>query len=278
MTGGSGTLWRPVGSHQKWGWVKIKPPGCGPQVLVHVFSLQGNPCWDLFLTHSQMAHCSPVKAKGSQPRGLGVDRRSSGVRFKQGSGGMGVVWCRPGERFTEGSGGFGWSGAGGVRFKGCAWAHRAHHLLAFFQCQCLHRLEVEVGLPVFDLRLEGDSSRWREQPRNLFLELLWQASLQARSVFVDVLPRLHLSCSLDRGHVIQGESSSPHRLKPPFVCRHPNWSSCSVQGRCQKSSCSTCSQYPTTSWPFLFPGPHGQLARSRKGACDDAGPDSSQGF
>ena len=25
--------------------VKIKPPGIGPQVLVHVFTYQGNPCW-----------------------------------------------------------------------------------------------------------------------------------------------------------------------------------------------------------------------------------------
>ena len=69
-----------------------------------------------------------LEAKGSQPRyGLGV-ARSSGVRLEQGSG---VVWCRPGvsqvqgsrkalgpgERFKEGSGGFGVVGAGHERFR-----------------------------------------------------------------------------------------------------------------------------------------------------------------
>ena len=35
-----------------WVWVNIKPPGYGPQVLVHV-SIQGTPFWGfLFLTDS----------------------------------------------------------------------------------------------------------------------------------------------------------------------------------------------------------------------------------
>ena len=28
-----------------WVWVKIKPPGIGPRVLVHVSTYQGNPFW-----------------------------------------------------------------------------------------------------------------------------------------------------------------------------------------------------------------------------------------
>ena len=32
-------------SGEKWGWVKIKPPGIGLQVLVLVSIYQGNPIW-----------------------------------------------------------------------------------------------------------------------------------------------------------------------------------------------------------------------------------------
>ena len=35
--------WR--NSSSMWVWVKIKPPGIGPQVLVHVATFQGNPFW-----------------------------------------------------------------------------------------------------------------------------------------------------------------------------------------------------------------------------------------
>ena len=50
--------------------------------------------------------------RGASFRGRGKARRRGvffwpGVRFKAGSGGSGVVWCRPGVRFKEGSGGSG---------------------------------------------------------------------------------------------------------------------------------------------------------------------------
>ena len=37
----SGTLIRTI----NWVWVKMKPPGIGPQVLVHVSTYQGKPFW-----------------------------------------------------------------------------------------------------------------------------------------------------------------------------------------------------------------------------------------
>ena len=38
----------------KWVWVKIEPPGYGPQVLVHVCTSRASHLGYLFLTHSQM--------------------------------------------------------------------------------------------------------------------------------------------------------------------------------------------------------------------------------
>ena len=53
-------------------------------------------------------------------------RRFRGARFKAGSGGFGVAWCRPGVRFKEGSGGgsrkvvevLGWSGQARCKVEG----------------------------------------------------------------------------------------------------------------------------------------------------------------
>ena len=38
-------VWDVFGSGVIWVWVKIKPLGIGPQVLVHVSICQGKPFW-----------------------------------------------------------------------------------------------------------------------------------------------------------------------------------------------------------------------------------------
>ena len=60
---------RQTGLQMIWVWVKIKPPGYGPQVLVHVSIYQGNLFfWYFFLTHSHFVsppRCGSLLLQGA---------------------------------------------------------------------------------------------------------------------------------------------------------------------------------------------------------------------
>ena len=54
----------------KWVWVKTKPPGIGPQILVHASSYEGNPFWvSIFDPQPNGKGCAGGACKGASAAG-----------------------------------------------------------------------------------------------------------------------------------------------------------------------------------------------------------------